>query len=98
MTREYFTFTLGDSINSMRRALTDAKFEIVAFSEIDQTAEFSIAQNGRFSEIQLAQSRTMRHPLARLTRRPISVTSVTFDDDWPALIAVIPLAFLRGGG
>ena len=98
MTREYFTFTLGDSINSMRRALTDAEFEIVAFSEIDQTAVFSVARNGGISEIHLAQSRTMRHPLARLTKRPVSVTSVTFDDDWPALISVIPLAFLRGGG
>lgn len=98
MTREYFTFTFDDSIKSMRRALTDAEFEIVSFSEIDQTAAFSVARNGRTSEIQLAQSRTMRHPLARLTRRPISVTSVTVDDDWPELISIIPLAFLRGGG
>lgn len=95
--REYYTFTLDDGIKGMRRALTESGFTVDSFSQGDREAAFTVTLNGRTGQVQLTQYRTARHPLARFGR-PVSVTHVEFPDDWEALKAVIPLAFLRGGG
>ena len=96
-TREYYTFTFEDSIKGLRRALTDSGFTVESFSQVDREAAFTITLNGRTGQVQLTQYRTARHPLARFGR-PVSVSHVEFPDDWEALKAAIPLAFLRGGG
>ncbi|MBM3265355.1 MAG: hypothetical protein FJY97_18300 [candidate division Zixibacteria bacterium] len=95
--REYYTFTLDDSIKGIRRALTESGFGIDDFSVVEKQADFIVSMNGKTATVRLTGYRTARHPLARFGR-PVSVVNVEFPDDWEALRAVIPLAFLRGGG
>jgi hypothetical protein len=92
----YYTFTLRDGLNGLKRALKDAGIPIRQMRVAPDGATLTVALKENVYTVHLKQTHTRDHPLGRLG--PVSVVQVTVPDDWEGVETLLALAFLRGGG
>ena len=96
--RTFNLFKLNDGITGLKRALNDQGITILHIESLIESSTFHVEMNGRMTQIELRESETKDHPLARLGSVFSVIATIPDDDYWKVLDHVLTMAFLRGGG